>query len=114
MVRQERSNALIAESGQLQSSDWHLCYYEPFYELMGQTLWCEQRVAKRENEKLQADRFLHVHVVPSANGDLLHKSYPLSGKGMEETRRSVLHDQSLCGLAGTRRITTHLSLCLPP
>lgn len=95
MVRQKRYNSLIDKSTQLQPADWQLCYYEPFYQLMRQTLWCAQRVAKRENEKLQADRFLHVHVVPSANGDLLHKSYPLSGKGMEETWRSVLHDQSL-------------------
>jgi hypothetical protein len=95
MQRQRNYNGLIQNSAQLAPADWHICYYEPFYQLMRQTLWCEQRVLHRAEERLKASRYLHVHVVPRKNLDLLDKRYQLSGKGMEDTWRSVLQDQSL-------------------
>ena len=38
--------------------------------------------------------YIHIHVIPSKNTSLLNKSYPSSGKNMEETWRSSLNDQS--------------------
>lgn len=67
-------------------------YYEPFYQLMRQTLWAEQVIAHKESEKIKAVDFLHVHVVPSDNNGLLNKKYKISGKEMEETWRGCLLD----------------------
>ncbi len=66
-VRQQRYNQLIRESGQLQSVDLNVYYFEPFYQLMRQTLLVEQIVRHRDQETLRADRFLHLHVIPRGN-----------------------------------------------
>jgi hypothetical protein len=61
---------------------------------MRQTLWAEQMITNNHNETLKATSFLHVHVIPSENYDLLDKKYKCSGKGMELTWREQLQDQS--------------------
>jgi hypothetical protein len=92
-VRKKRYTELINNSRQLKS-DTHYCYYfEPFYQLMRQTLWAEQMVENRVNERIKAANFLHLHVIPSENFDLLEKKYKCSGKGMETTWRNQLRDQ---------------------
>lgn len=50
-------------------------FFEPFYQLMRQTLWAEQMIKHRKEEVIQADDFIHVHVVPSGNKELLQKDY---------------------------------------
>lgn len=45
---------------------------------MRQTLWAEQMV-KHKDEIIKADDYIHVHVVPSGNKELLQKEYPCSG-----------------------------------
>lgn len=93
--RQDRYNSLISHSSQLKSMDKYegsIYYYEPFYQLMRQTLWAEQVIAHKESEKIKAVDFLHVHVVPSDNKGLLNKKYKISGKEMEETWRGCLLD----------------------
>lgn len=93
-VRKRRYTQLINDSNQLRYSN-HCCYYfEPFYQLMRQTLWIEQMIINKQNEKLKATNFLHVHVIPSENSDLLEKKYKCSGKSMEKTWRKHLQDQS--------------------
>lgn len=95
--RVRRYSAITDASLQLKSLD---CYYksvyyqEPFYQLMRQTLWAENVIKHSENEILKAEDFLHIHVIPSENRNLLDKKYRVSGKGMEETWRSMLNDQS--------------------
>lgn len=69
-------------------------FFEPFYQLMRQTLWAEQMILHKDTEILKADDYIHVHVIPSANHDLLDKVYPSSGKRMEETWRSCIIDQN--------------------
>ena len=69
-------------------------FFEPFYQLMRHTLWAEQMIAHKDSEVLKADDFIHLHIIPSANRDLLNKIYPVSQQTMEETWRSVLSDQS--------------------
>jgi hypothetical protein len=93
-VRKKRYTQLIDNSNQLKSDNHNCYYYEPFYQLMRQTLWAEQMVNNKNREQIKADNFLHVHVIPSENADLLNKEYKCSGKQMEETWREHLHDQS--------------------
>lgn len=90
-------NSLITASEQLKTLDEYagsLYYYEPFYQLMRQTLWAEKMVENKGKERLQADNYLHVHVIPSENDELLLKKYKVSEKGMEESWREMLSDQS--------------------
>ena len=94
--RVRRYSALTDASLQLKSLDSYygsIYYQEPFYQLMRQTLWAEN-VVKLKEEKLKADNYMHIHVIPSANKDLLDKKYSVSGMGMEETWRSMLTNQS--------------------
>ena len=94
--RVRRYSALTDASLQLKSLDSYygsIYYQEPFYQLMRQTLWAEN-VVKLKEKKLKADNYMHLHVIPSANKDLLDKKYSVSGMGMEETWRSMLCNQS--------------------
>ena len=95
--RLSRYTDLINVSTQLKSLPEYrssVYYQEPFYQLMRQTLWAENILKNHKVEKLKADDYLHVHVIPKANHDLLNKTYKVSGKTMEETWRSMLSDQS--------------------
>ncbi len=93
-VRQKRYNQLICCSNQLKSENLSCYYYEPFYQLMRQTLWVEQMIAHKHQETIKGDNYLHVHVIPSGNTDLLEKIYKCSGMNMERTWRNHLPDQS--------------------
>lgn len=93
-VRKKRYSDLINHSGQLKSEDHACFYFEPFYQLMRQTLWAEGIIRNSANETLKATNYMHIHVIPSENGDLLKKKYPCSKLGMEETWRAHLVDQS--------------------
>lgn len=95
--RMSRYNNFITESAQLKTLDAYagsLYYYEPFYQLMRQTLWAENMVRSKNTERLKADNFLHVHVIPSENDELLQKKYKVSGNGMEDSWRDMLIDQN--------------------
>lgn len=94
LVRLKRYTNLINTSDQLKNNNHSCYYYEPFYQLMRQTLWAEQMVKNKENETIKADNFLHVHVIPTDNDSLLQKKYKCSGKNMEATWREHLIDQS--------------------
>jgi hypothetical protein len=93
-VRQRRYTDLIKGSSQLVATDMSVYYFEPFYQLMRQTLLAEQMVRHRQEEGLQADSFLHVHVIPAGNSDLLNKRYSCSGLEMERTWRKQLRDET--------------------
>lgn len=93
-VRKLRYNHLIVNSGKLKSGNLNCYYYEPFYQLMRQTLWAEQMIRFKTQETIKADDYVHVHVIPDGNSDLLKKTYKCSGLDMEGTWRSLLKDQS--------------------
>lgn len=93
-TRKVRYTELINNSSQLKTNDHEIYYFEPFYQLMRQTLWTEQMIAHRNTETLEAEDYIHIHVIPSENRQLLNKTYPCSKKEMEETWRSCLNDQS--------------------
>lgn len=95
--RMSRYNNLIDASKQLKSLTSYqgsLYYHEPFYQLMRQTLWAEQMISHKNRERIKADNFLHIHVIPNENDELLHKRYKVSGKEMEKSWREMLSDQS--------------------
>ncbi len=93
-VRKQRYTSLINNSVQLESSDHKCYYYEPFYQLMRQTLWAEQLVKNKEKETIKADNYLHIHVIPTENSDLLDKTYKCSQKDMETTWKTHLKDKT--------------------
>jgi hypothetical protein len=73
-------------------SDLGWLFYEPYYQLMRQTLLAWQMVEHRE---LDATDWLHVHVVPEANIALRRAgrtAVGLVGQTMEEKWRSVLKE----------------------
>lgn len=93
-VREARYTDLINQSAQLNAGFKDVYYFEPFYQLMRQTLWAEQMIAHKNIETIKADDYIHIHVIPAENSELLNKKYPCSAKGMEETWRTCLKDQS--------------------
>lgn len=95
--RLSRYTDLINNSGQLKSLRNYrssIYYQEPFYQLMRQTLWAENVIEHQTQEDLKASDYLHIHVIPKNNGDLLHKKYKVSGSSMEDSWRCCLSDQS--------------------
>lgn len=108
-IRLERYSDLITKSKQLKIKlkDYKssVYFFEPFYQLMRQTLWAEQMIdAKNKiNERIQADDYIHVHVIPSENHDLLKDDFRTNGRrkaysngeikgGMEEIWKSCLNN----------------------
>jgi hypothetical protein len=91
MTRKSRYLDLIAGSRYINGNTLKCCWYEPFYQLMRQTLWAEQ-ILKNQPKGIEADDYLHIHVVPDGNAELLSKSYPCSNQGMEETWKDCLID----------------------
>ena len=95
--RQRRYNDLIGSSKQLKSvpsCQGSVYYQEPYYQLMRQTLWAEQMVAHKQTERIKADDYLHLHVIPKGNYALLKKKYKGSNTDMATTWRNMLNDPS--------------------
>jgi len=65
-VRQNRYNKLIKISDYLKNLNTKIYYFEPFYQLMRQTLWGEQMVKKFYKDY----DFIIVHVIPDKNTSL--------------------------------------------
>lgn len=87
---------LIQKSKQLKSKMEYKgseYFYEPFYQLMRQTLWAEQMIRYKAEELIKADDFIHVHVVPRKNAEL-RGMYKCSGKDMHTTWTSQLENPS--------------------
>ncbi len=87
-TRQASYNQLISESKQLKTPTIlakSIYYFEPYYELMRQTLLVEQMVNKGV-----ADDFLHIFVAPIANTDLLQNSYLCELQDLFETWKNQL------------------------
>ena len=92
-IRLERYSSLIDSSTYLKKLpkyEGSPYFFEPFYQLMRQTLWAEHMILHKDEEWIKTDRLLHVHVVPSENVDLLQKKYHFSGKGMVDSWKELL------------------------
>jgi hypothetical protein len=107
-VRKRRYTDLINRSVQLKNYDHTCYYYEPFYQLMRQTLWAEQMIANKDNETIKADNYLHIHVIPEENKDLLEKIYQCSGLNMEATWRNHLKNQGKYLIITPRKLLSTL------
>jgi len=95
--RLQRYTDLINESKQLKSLDNYegsIYYQEPFYQLMRQTLLAAEMVKNKDTELIKAEDFLHIHVIPSANKDLLNRKYKVTGKSMEASWDDCLFDKT--------------------
>ena len=109
-TRQRRYNQLIRDSTHLNTMpllEDSAYYYEPFYELMRQTLLVEQMVKSGI-----ADDFLHILVVPSENKDLLGNNYAFSDEDLQTTWRNCLSDPTKFKIVDSKQIL-HLIENLP-
>lgn len=104
-----KGDNLIGNSKQLKSlPDYkHSIYFqEPFYQLMRQTLWAECICRNKDEKVLPAEHFVHIHVCPKDNKELLKKWYAevTSKQSMEEAWREMLSNQSLYHLVDPREL----------
>ena len=101
-TRQSRYNHLIENSKQLKvlsNLPNSVYYFEPFYQLMRQTLLVEQMVLKGI-----ADDFLHIIVIPFENEDFLSNNYSFTSDNFETTWRKSLYNQSKFKIIDSKRI----------
>ncbi len=73
----------------IKTTDYESLYYEPFYQLMRQTLLGWKMVQAGEYE---CDEYLHIHVIPNENRELRERitSPKLSGEDMSGAWKNVL------------------------
>ncbi len=110
MTRKARYTALINGSAQLKHESHEIYYFEPFFQLMRQTLWAEQMIRYKASERINADEFIHIHVIPPENRDLLDKKYTCSGMGMEDTWRSQILDQNKYQIVAPQELLASVNL----
>lgn len=86
---------LNEEDSPVSTADVSALYYEPFYQLMRQTLLASKMVAAGEYD---CDDYLHVHVIPRGNSKLRETitSPPLrtAGTNMSQAWKSALKEPS--------------------
>ena len=68
-------------------------FFEPFYQLMRQTLWAEQMIQHKDNERIKADNYIHIHIIPKENNKLLYKNYKKSKRPLLESWLDMLKDK---------------------
>lgn len=84
-------------------------FFEPFYQLMRQTLWAEQMIANRKTETIKAEKFIHAHIIPNENNELLQYKYPASMKVMKETWESCLMDISKYKIIEPKKLLANIN-----
>lgn len=104
---------LNSSDGPIITNDVESIYYEPFYQLMRQTLLGWRMVEAREYD---CDEFLHVHVIPDQNVVLRSRitSPGLPGKNMSEAWQSVLRNKESYKVVTPEQLLspiTHLMDC---
>ncbi|MFW5721484.1 MAG: PGN_0703 family putative restriction endonuclease [Bacteroidota bacterium] len=100
---------LINKSSQLKGENHYCYYFEPFYQLMRQTLWAEQMLQHKDTETLKADNYLHLHIIPGENSDLLDKIYKCSNKDMSNTWRNHLIDKTKYVIISPKELLAKIS-----
>ena len=109
---------LIGNSKQLKSLPdykYSIYFQEPFYQLMRQTLWAECICNNKEEKILPAEHFVHIHVCPKENKELLDKWYAevTNMPSMEEAWREMLSDQSLYHLVDPKEFMRPIAKSYP-
>lgn len=91
--RYEIYNTLLRESNcPIRIDAYEALYYEPFYQLMRQTLLGWKMVG---NNEYACDEFVHLHIIPKENKELLDRvtSPKLKGKSMSVAWKNVLKEK---------------------
>lgn len=90
-------------------------FQEPFYQLMRQTLLAERICCNKDDRYTPAKHFIHIHVCPSANKELLYGEYNdvTDKEGMETAWRSMLKDQSLYHLVDPKEFMQPIAETYP-
>ena len=109
---------LIGNSNQLKSLPDHkhsIYFQEPFFQLMRQTLWAECICNSEEEKVLPAEHFVHIHVCPKENKELLNRCYSevTDKNSMEEAWREMLSDQSLYHLVDPKELMSPIANSYP-
>lgn len=102
-----RSITIIGKSSASIISYRNSIYFqEPYYQLMRQTLWAEQVINNKSSEKIKADIFVHVHVVPSQNKELLDNGFSREKEkdGMKKSWENQLLDKDMYRLVDPKLI----------
>jgi len=87
---------LITNSRYLKSQQNYrnsLYFFGPFYQLMRQTLWAEQMIQHKDDERIKADDYIHVHIIPNEHKKFLEKEYKVSKKPLRESWLDYLKDK---------------------
>lgn len=77
-IRRYFTSGLVEKSAQLKNVDdphGSIYFQEPYYQLMRQTLWAEQVLEHDDTVVKGAEDYIHVHVVPKENINLLNRRY---------------------------------------
>ena len=102
-VRLLRYKDLIHASAQLKvkypNYEGKIYFQEPYYQLMRQTLWSELSLVDYD-----ARKFIHLHIVPSANKELLERRY----------KRFVEFDQGMVATWHSLLVNPNLYICKDP
>jgi hypothetical protein len=82
---------------------------------MRQTLWAECICNSEEEKVLPAEHFVHIHVCPKENKELLDKWYAevTNMQSMEEAWREMLTDQSLYHLVDPKELLAPIAESYP-
>lgn len=85
-------------------------YYEPFYQLMRQTLLGWLMVIENE---YSCDEYIHIHVIPKENKELLERvtSPGLKGSSMSEAWKTVLRNERRYIVVSPQDFISPISLC---
>lgn len=87
-----RNSSLLKPVNSLKGS---IYFFEPFYQLMRQTLWIEGIINGKDSLFKNIKKFRHIHVVPHENTALLNKKYFSDKLDMRTTWEGCLNDKSL-------------------
>ena len=104
-------NRLLEESDcPIDTKDYESLYYEPFYQLMRQTLLGWKMVQAGE---YQCDEYIHLHVIPENNTELRDRvtSSELKGSNMSEAWKSVLKERKRYKVVSPEKLIKPASVC---
>ncbi len=95
----------------IQVQKFESLYYEPFYQLMRQTLLGWKMVQRRE---YNCDEYIHLHVIPSKNKELKERvtSPDLVGETMSEAWQNVLRNPSQYQVLSPEEFLLPIERCL--
>jgi len=95
----------------IKSQNYESLYYEPFYQLMRQTLLGWKMVQKNE---YNCDEYIHLHVIPLKNKDLKERvtSPDLTGKTMSEAWQNVLREPKRYQVISPKELLLPIKNCL--